>query len=60
MGCAGTDMESYALYCNAAYLGKRALTILTCSDSNVSGKGLSAAERQTALTGMFKLGLEFA
>jgi purine-nucleoside phosphorylase len=60
MGCAGTDMESYALYCNAAYLGKKALTILTCSDSNVTGKGLSAAERQTALTNMFKVGLEFA
>jgi purine-nucleoside phosphorylase len=60
MGCAGTDMESYALYCNAAYLGKKALTILTCSDSNVSGRSLSAGERQTALTGMFKIGLEFA
>jgi purine-nucleoside phosphorylase len=60
MGCAGTDMESYALYCNAAYLGKKALTILTCSDSNVTGKGLSAAERQTALTAMFKIGLAFA
>jgi purine-nucleoside phosphorylase len=60
LGCAGTDMESYALYCNAAYLGKRALTILTCSDSNITGKGLSALERQTALTTMFKVGLEFA
>jgi purine-nucleoside phosphorylase len=60
MGCAGTDMESYALYCNAAYLGKKALTILTCSDSNVTGKGLSAEERQTALTNMFKVGLEFS
>ena len=60
MGCAGTDMESYALYCNAAYLGKRALTVLTCSDSNVSRKEMSAEERQTALTNMFKIGLEFA
>jgi purine-nucleoside phosphorylase len=60
MGCAGTDMESYALYCNAAYLGKKALTILTCSDSNLTGKGLSAEERQSALTGMFKVGLAFA
>jgi purine-nucleoside phosphorylase len=60
MGCAGTDMESYAFYCNAAYLGKKALTILTCSDSNVTGKGLNAAERQTALTNMFKVGLSFA
>jgi purine-nucleoside phosphorylase len=60
MGCAGTDMESYALYCNAAYLGKKALTILTCSDSNVTHKEMSAQERETALTNMFKIGLEFA
>jgi purine-nucleoside phosphorylase len=60
MGCAGTDMESYALYCNAAYLKKKALTILTCSDSNVTLKGLNADERQTALVNMFKIGLEFA
>jgi purine-nucleoside phosphorylase len=60
MSCAGTDMESYALYCNAAYLKKKALTILTCSDSNVTLKGLNADERQTALINMFKIGLEFA
>jgi purine-nucleoside phosphorylase len=60
MGCAGTDMESYALYCNAAYLGKKALTILTCSDSNVTGKGLNAEERQTSLVNMFKVALNFA
>jgi len=60
MGCVGTDMESYALYCNAAYLGKKALTVLTCSDSNVTGKGLPAEARQTALVTMFKIGLAFA
>jgi purine-nucleoside phosphorylase len=60
MGCAGTDMESYALYCNAAYLGKKALTILTCSDSNVSGLGLSAEERQSSLVNMFQVALTFA
>ncbi len=60
MGCAGTDMESYALYCTAAYLKKKALTILTCSDSNVTLKGLNADERQTALGNMFTIGLEFA
>jgi purine-nucleoside phosphorylase len=60
MGCAGTDMESYALYCNAAYLGRKALTILTCSDSNVSGRGLSAEERQSSLVNMFKAALTFA
>jgi purine-nucleoside phosphorylase len=60
MGCLATDMESYALYCNAAYLHRKALTVLTCSDSNVTGHSLSAAERQTALVNMFRIGLSFA
>jgi len=60
MGCAGTDMECYALYCNAAYHGKKALTMLTCSDSNVTRKEMSPEERQSSLTGMFKVALEFA
>jgi purine-nucleoside phosphorylase len=60
MGCAGTDMECYALYCNAAYLGKKALTILTCSDSNVTRKEMTPQERQTALIPMFEVALEFA
>ncbi len=60
MGCAGTDMECYALYCNAAYHGKKALTMLTCSDSNVTRKEMSPEERQSSLTGMFTVALEFA
>ncbi len=60
MGCAATDMESYALYCNAAYLGKRALAMFTCSDSNVSRREMSPDERQTALTSMFEVALEIA
>jgi purine-nucleoside phosphorylase len=60
MGCAATDMESYALYCNAAYLGKKALAMFTCSDSNVSRIEMSAAERQTALGRMFDVALEMA
>ena len=60
MGCAATDMESFALYCNAAYLGKKALAMFTCSDSNVSRKEMSPAERQTALTSMFEVALEIA
>jgi purine-nucleoside phosphorylase len=60
MGCAASDMECFALYCNAAYLGKRALTILTCSDSHVSGRAMSPAERQTALQSMFEVALELA
>ena len=60
MGCAACDMESYALYCNAAYLGKKALTVLLCTDSCITGEGLSAEERQGALVNMFKVGLSFA
>jgi purine-nucleoside phosphorylase len=60
MGCAATDMECYALYCNAAYLKKRALAMFTCSDSNISRKEMSPAERQTALTHMFEVALEIA
>ena len=60
MGCVACDMESYALYCNAAYLGKKALTILTCTDSCVTGAGLPADKRMTALTNMFMVGLSIA
>jgi len=60
MGCAATDMECYALYCNAAYLGKKALTLLTCSDSNVTHREMSPEERQTSLNAMFEVALELA
>jgi purine-nucleoside phosphorylase len=60
MGCSGTDMECYALYCNAAYQHRKALTILTCSDSNVTGHELTAHQRQTALNTMFSIALETA
>lgn len=60
MGCAATDMESFALYCNAAYLGKRALAMFTCSDSNVTHAEMSTEERQTALNNMFDVALEMA
>ncbi|MCE5256916.1 MAG: purine-nucleoside phosphorylase [Spirochaetaceae bacterium] len=58
MGCAATDMECYALYCNAAYLGRKALTLLTCSDSNVSGKEMTPIERQTSLQSMFDVAFD--
>ncbi|MFZ4615954.1 MAG: purine-nucleoside phosphorylase [Rectinemataceae bacterium] len=60
MGCAATDMESYALYCNAAWTGKKALAMFTCSDSNVSGASMSPAERQTSLGAMFEVALSIA
>jgi purine-nucleoside phosphorylase len=58
MGCAATDMECFALYCNAAYLKKKALTLLTCSDSNISRKEMTPEERQTSLQGMFDVALD--
>ena len=33
MGCLATEMESYSLFANAAYADKKALTLLTVSDS---------------------------
>lgn len=58
MGCAATDMECFALYCNAAYLKKKALTLLTCSDSNISRKEMTPEERQTSLNSMFDVALD--
>jgi purine-nucleoside phosphorylase len=60
MGCAATDMESFALYCNAAWLGRKALAMFTCSDSNVTRKEMSPEERQTALGAMFEVALGIA
>ena len=60
MGCAATDMECFALYCNAAYLRKKALTLLTCSDSNISRKEMTPQERQTSLNAMFDVALDLA
>ena len=51
-------MESYALYCNAAYLNKKALTILTVSDSFTSKKETTAEERQNSFTQMMEIALE--
>ncbi|HTX73900.1 MAG TPA: purine-nucleoside phosphorylase, partial [Rectinemataceae bacterium] len=60
MGCAATDMECYALYCNAAFLHKRALAMFTCSDSNVTHREMSPEERQSSLGAMFEVALEIA
>lgn len=60
MGVLAVEMESAALYMTAAYLGKRALTICSISDSLVTGEELSSAERQTTFTTMMKIALETA
>ena len=60
MGCLAVEMETYALYCTAASLNKKALTILTVSDSLVNHVETTAEERQTAFTNMMKIALEAA
>lgn len=60
MGCLVQDMETYALYCNAHWLKKRALSILTHTDSCVTGEGLPSERRMTALHAMFEVALDVA
>jgi len=60
MGCLAQDMETYSLYCNAAWFGKKALSIVTITDSCVTGKGLEKDKRITALHPMITIALEAA
>lgn len=60
MGCLAQDMETYALYCTAAYTKKRALSILTHTDSCVRGQSLPDNQRLAALEPMFVTALEAA
>ena len=60
MGVLAVEMEAAGLYATAAYTGKRALAICSISDNLITGKELSADERQTTFTNMMKIGLEIA
>lgn len=61
MGVLGVEMESAALYCNAARAGKRALCICTVSDSFVHPEEKSTPEeRQTSFTQMMEIALHLA
>ena len=61
MGCLATEMESYALFANAAYAGKKALTLLTVSDSLVTNESeTTAEEREKTFTAMMEVALEIA
>ena len=59
-GVLATEMESAALYYNAARLGKNALCICTVSDCPLTGEEASAAERQNTFNDMVKIALETA
>ncbi|KMQ71267.1 purine-nucleoside phosphorylase [Chryseobacterium koreense] len=58
--CPAVEMEAFALFANAKYLGKNASTILTVSDIIPTREQISADERETALRKMMELALESA
>lgn len=60
MNVLAVEMESAALYMNAARLSKKALGIFTISDHLYTGESLSAKERQESFHDMMKIALEMA
>ena len=61
MGVLGVEMESAGLFTTAAYLGKKALSILTVSDHFVLDQAdMTSDERQTTLDDMIRIALEIA
>ncbi len=60
MGVLASEMETTALYVNAARAKKHALTILTVSDHIFQGEELSAEDRQNSFTQMMEIALKVA
>ena len=60
MGVMALEMESAALYMNAARYGKRGLCICTISDHVLTGEATTAEERQNSFTTMMKVALDVA
>lgn len=60
MGVLSVEMESFALYCNAARAGVNALGIFTVSDSMLTMEGMPPEERQVGFTKMMTVALEAA
>lgn len=56
-GCLCVEMESFALFANAAVLGKNAACLVTISDSFVSPEITTAEQRQTSFTQMMQVAL---
>jgi len=61
LGVMGVEMESYALYCNAARLGKKALCLLTVTDHFIKkDKKATADERAYGLAKMIEVAIATA
>ena len=58
LGIKCVEMETTALYINAARAKKKALSILTISDNVITGEATTAEERQSSFTDMVELALE--
>lgn len=58
--CLAVEMEAFALFANAKYLGKSAATLLTVSDIIPTREQISSDEREKALRVMIELALESA
>ena len=60
LGVLAVEMESYALYTNANRAKKKALTIMSVSDSLVTKVETTSEERQSGFTKMMEVALEVA
>ena len=60
LGLTCVEMESFALFANARYLGKQAACLLTISDSLVTHEETTQEERQNSFTKMMEIALEIA
>ncbi len=60
MGVLAVEMETAALYMNAAKLRKKALSIVTVSDCPLKGLSLSSEEREQGFCNMVKIALDTA
>ena len=58
--CLAVEMEAFALFANAKFLGKKAATLLTISDVIPTHEQISADEREKSLNPMITLALESA
>lgn len=59
-GVLAVEMESFALYINAKYLGKKAITMLTVTDHFIKEGRLTAEQRQTGLKEMIDSAIDLA
>ena len=58
VGCLAVEMESYALFLNATYFHREAITLLTVSDHLILDEHTTSFEREQTFTEMMEIALE--